>query len=114
MHGYTVFSRGEGCGYIHDNPDDIRKELMLEPVTINGTVINHGTLSTLDDYFCRPLLYLGLLPDNEMIFKIGETSSLFEQKHYYQSVFKIDENRIFEMFSWISGRDHIFIGGAWK
>ena len=36
MHGYTVFSNGEGCGYIHDNPTDIHKEIKAVAVTING------------------------------------------------------------------------------
>jgi hypothetical protein len=114
MKGFTLFSNTQGSGYIHDNPNDILTELNPVPVTINGKEITPGASTTLDNHFCRPLQYLGLLGFNEMIFKIGDESDLFEGKHYYQSVFWIDEDKIFEMFSPNAGRDFLFVNGMWK
>ncbi|MHC1707508.1 MAG: hypothetical protein AB9842_08300 [Bacteroidales bacterium] len=114
----ALFSNKNGSGYIADNPDEIMYAIGLETcqgVTINGKWICPGSFITLDDFFCRPLLFMGLKGDNELIFYIGkEEVDLFGEKYYYQSIFKIDESRIFEMFSPNAGSDFYFKNGKWK
>lgn len=114
MNGYTIFNNSQGCGYIHDSPKEIFTELSEEPITLAGLIIRPGEYTTLRNYFIRPLEYIGLLANCEMIFRIGSHGDLFTTKHYYQSVFKIGEDRIFEMFSRVAGRDHLYIDGVWK
>ena len=114
MIGFAVFGNNQGSGYIHKSPEVITEEVKPVPMTITGVKINPGEETTLSDHFCRPLKYLGMLDDNEMIFLMGTTGDLFETNYYYQSVHRIADGRIFEMFSHGSGRDFNFINGKWK
>ena len=97
--GWTVFSCGQGSGYIFNNEESIKEGLNESSVTINGVIINPGEETTLNDHFCRPLRYLGIKDEKEMIFYIGCQRSLFDGEYYYQSVIRVDENRIFELFA---------------
>lgn len=114
MIGFAVFWNNQGAGYIHKSNEIIYDEIKQVPVTIAGVKINPGEETTLSDHFCRPLKYLGMLDDNEMIFLMGTTGDLFETNYYYQSVHRIADDRIFEMFSPLAGRDFNFINGKWK
>jgi hypothetical protein len=112
--GYVVFSNAQGMGYIFDSPDKMEALINPVPVTLNNKVINHGDFTTLDDYLIRPIKYIGMISEQEMVFFIGSVQNLFETKYYYQAIMKVDENRIFEMFSPTAGRDHLFVAGKWK
>lgn len=119
MNGFTIFSDNQGAGYIHEDPNEINTELVTESVSINGKKIVPGDYTTLNGHFSRPVIYIGYLLDGlqssvEMIFKIGTGNNLFATKHYYQSIYRISDTRIFEMYSHISGRDFIFKGGKWR
>lgn len=111
---FTIFSRKQGCGYIFNNTTDIDKHLQKVPVTIAGTTLQPGEFTDMLGYFCRELEYMGMMNGNEMIFHIFSVADMFDQKHYYQCIFKIAEDRIFEMFAPGSGRDHYYIKGKWK
>lgn len=110
----VTFSYGQGCGYIEPVPDNIERAIRRVPVTLAGATIQPGEQTTLQNHFCRPLQYLGMKDTNEMVFFIGQDADLFEGRYYYQSVFKIQEDRIFEMFSPKAGRDFYFVKGEWK
>ena len=112
--GYTLFGLRQGAGYIIDDPDIINDYITQTPVSIVGTIIIPNTGTDLLGHFCRPLFYLGLHGKNEMIFYIGSDSDMFRERHFYQSVHLIDDNRIFEMFGPGSGRDFIYVNGKWK
>jgi hypothetical protein len=113
---YTVYSNNQGCGYISNNGTDIIDFVSQVDVTINNKMIKPGELTDLDGYFLHPIKYMGIKKESdsiEMIFEMGHVTDLFGSMYYYQLVFKIDENRIFEMFSWQAGRDHFFKNGKW-
>ena len=112
--GCVVFSKAQGMGYVFDSPDKMEALIKAIPVTLNNKVINPGDLTTLDDYLIRPIKYIGMISEQEMVFFIGSVQNLFETKYYYQAIMKVDENRIFEMFSLTAGRDHLFVAGRWK
>jgi len=101
-------------GYIFDSPDKMEALIKAIPVTLNNKVINPGDLTTLDDYLIRPVKYIGMISEMEMIFFLGSVQNIFETKYYYQAIMKVDENRIFELFSHTAGRDHLFVEGKWK
>ncbi len=111
---FTIFSRKQGCGYIVNEYWHIDRHMVKIPVSIAGEILHPGQLTTLRGYFCRELRYAGMMNENEMIFFIGATDDLFEKKYYFQCVFKIQEDRIFELFAPGSGRDHYYINGKWK
>ena len=113
MDGWVVYSDNQGSGYIVTEKKAL-DEIRREGVTINGSKIKPGQHTSIQGYFSRPLEYLGLIGENEMLFRIGEQSDLFGTKIYLQSVFRISESRLFEMFSHNSGRDFIFVNGKWK
>lgn len=112
---YTVYSDSQGMGYIIDDGTDINDFIIPEPVTIAGETIKPGDFTTLQGYLIRPVKYIGLHCENrkQMIFHYGTSNDLFPLE-YYGVIAIITENRIFEMFSNIGGRDHIFINGTWK
>jgi hypothetical protein len=114
MEGFTIFSNNQGSGYIHFDPDVIKSELKINPVSICHKTINPGDFTDLFGHFCRQLEYLGMFGENEMIFRICEITDLFRTSYVYQAGFRIDEDRIFEMFSPGSGRDFLFKNGKWK
>ena len=110
----VIFSFGQGMGYIEKTPDTIENAIRKVPVTLAGATIHPGEETTLQNYFCRPLKYMGLLNENEMTFFLGQDADMFDSKYYYQAVAKIQEDRIFEMFTHKAGRDHYFVNGNWK
>ena len=112
--GAAVFSRSQGSGYIHTDPDMMARYLRPESITVVDEVLFPGMMTTLSGHFCSPVYYLGLVSTKEMIFKLGEDGDLLKTRYYYQSVHFIDRYRIFEMFTWQSGRDFNWIGGRWK
>ena len=110
----VIFSFGQGGGYIEPVPENIENAIRRVPVTLAGATLHPGEETTMQKFFDRPLQYLGMKDTNEMVFFIGQDADLFEGRYYYQSVFKIQEDRIFEMFSHKAGRDFYFVKGAWK
>jgi hypothetical protein len=114
MEGFTIFSNNQGCGYIHFDRDIIKSELKVIPISVCHKTLYPSDFTDLLGHFCRELEYLGMLGENEMIFRIGEIADLFRTSYLYQAVFRIDEERIFEMFSPGAGRDFLFKNGKWK
>lgn len=116
--GKTVFSHNQGSGYIHTDRAEIEKYVNPVPVLVVDETIQPNTETTLVGFFSRPLLYLGLAGDNEMIFYLGDSGDpedLFaEKKYYYGSTHLIHRHRLFEMYTYISGRDYNWIDGRWK
>ena len=111
---FVIFSNKQGSGYISDI--EIDNYINQISVSINNQIITPGQSTNLFNHFCRDLKYIGLnkKEETEMIFFIGSTNDLFNKEFYYQSVFKISENRIFELYGQGSGRDFFFINGKWK
>lgn len=115
---FTLFSQGQGSGYISENSIEIYNQINQTPISLNNKIINPGTKTSLDNHFCREVKYLGVKINNldteELIFELGYSEYLFNKTFYYQSIFKISENRIMEIFKKASARDFIFINGKWK
>ncbi len=115
--GWTIFAHSQGSGYIFNTPQEIESLIKKVPVTINQETIEPGTETDLSGYFCRKLKYLGCIDSDEkqeMIFEIGSEKDLFGGSFYYQAIFRIQENRIFEMYGHGFGRDHWYKNGKWK
>lgn len=102
------FSHSEGSGYMEASKDSV--PCHAQPITIGGEVIEPGQSTELQGFFRRPLEYLGLKDENEMIFYIGEDQGI----HYFKSIFWISETRFFIAYKPGSGRDFNFVNGAWK
>lgn len=102
MEGGVVYSDNQGSGYIVTDMSKL-DEIRREEVSINRVIIKPGEHTSIHGYFSRPLEYIGRIGENEMIFLIVEKSDLFGKKIYLQSVFRISESRLFEMFSHNSG-----------
>ncbi|OJV39614.1 MAG: hypothetical protein BGO29_04510 [Bacteroidales bacterium 36-12] len=113
---YTVYDNKQGMGYILPPDININDYIVREPVMIAGEIIHPDSLTSLNNYFIRSCTYIGLNKMNisEMIFYLGmDEYDLFPLK-YYASVLRVNENRIFEMFSNKAGRDFNFVNGNWK
>jgi hypothetical protein len=112
----VIFSYKEGMGYISDDYNAIDELIDDVAITINNKLILPEQLTDLDAYYSREIKYLGVLKSNpkEMVFYIGSDKNIFETKFYYSSLVKITENRVFECFTYGSGRDMIFVNGKWK
>jgi hypothetical protein len=113
---YTVYSHKQGCGYILPDDVDIHDFILSEPVTIAGETIHPEGFTTLNNYLTKPVRYVGLnnMNRSEMIFYYGMSENDLFPVKYYGSIHRVTETRIFEMFSFSGGRDHIFINGSWK
>ncbi len=113
---YTVYSNKQGSGYILPDNVDIHDFLLQKPVLIAGEVIHPESYTTLNNYLIKPVRFVGLhnMNTNEMIFYYGMSENDLFPVRYYGCIHRIAENRIFEMFSFGGGRDHIFINGKWK
>lgn len=107
---HVVYGDNQGSGYIHNERFELDKYIEKKSVTINGCEIKVGEKTTLNNHFANPLEYLGMIGKNEMVFFIGAADGLY----FFQSIFKIQEDRIFEMFSPIAGRDFYYVNGIWK
>lgn len=114
----VIYGKGEGMGYISNDYYEIDDLINDFPITINNVEILPGELTDLCGYFCRKIEYLGLFKrddhSKEMIFFLGSDDNSLFPKYYYSAIMKIDENRIFEMFSHKGGRDHILVNNKWK
>jgi len=110
----TIFSHGQGMGYIFDNETDINQFINPITITVGTETLTPGCMTDLDNYLIKKVQYLGTVNYNEMIFLYGTTNSLFESKTYYGSILIVSETRIFEMFSFKGGTDHNFVNGKWK
>ena len=114
MEGFVIYGDKQGCGYITTDEGRIMQGIRKQEVTVAGEKLIPGELTDLRGYFIRKMPYLGMLGSNEMVFYMGSYPTLFETKHYYQCVFRIAEDRIFEMFGPEFGRDHYYVKGRWK
>jgi hypothetical protein len=115
--GWTIFNDKQGSGYIFTSKAAMEHHLGAADVTICGKIIAPGDKTDLSGFLGRELIYLGIKPGrdmNEMIFYIGEEKTLFDAQYYYQSIFRISDKRLFEMFSDQAGRDFNYIKGRWK
>lgn len=116
----VLFGDHEGAGYRSENFDEVDCLTVKTPVIIGGQTITPNTLTDLVGFFKRKIKYVGLMIGSneaapEMIFYMGTgKADLFGQNHYFQSIFKISETRIFQMFTDIAGRDFNLIKGEWK
>ncbi|MBA4304634.1 MAG: hypothetical protein C0424_10455 [Sphingobacteriaceae bacterium] len=107
-----LYSCNMGEGLILNEGDP--KPWRLEKITVAGIELVPGEPSDMAGYFRHPLVYCGLINEKHMVFYIGSTSDLFGCKYYYQVVMKVDETRLFSMFTFNAGRDFNFIRGRWK
>ena len=110
--GFVIYCDKQGCGYVHDDRNTIEKHLQKVSISINNCTIEVGDNTTLNGHFTNPLEYIGLIGSNELVFYIGAA----DEKYFFQSVFKIQEDRIFEMYSLEppAGRDFFFVNNKWK
>jgi len=105
------------CGfqgiYYTSNTREWESNLSKRPITVCGETIYPGDKTTLNDFFSRPIEYLGK-EDNEAVFFIGSDENLFNRTYYYEPVLVVKDNRIFKMYSNNGGRDFNYINQKWK
>lgn len=112
----TIYSHGQGMGYISSTsalPGGFIRD-RGEAVSFAPGTITPGTDTDLFGFFAKPMRYLGIHGDREMIFYIGSTADLFEEKHYWQGMIYCSDTRIFSMYSHNAGRDWNYVNGKWK
>lgn len=109
----VIFSDRQGSGYICSNSQQIKTIAQPLPVTVNGKTYSPGDKTTLENFFCRELEYIGRL-DSEAIFLMGSKEDLINSVYYYQSVYVISDARIYLTYGPKFGRDYNFIKGEWK
>lgn len=118
----VIYSHNQGEGIILDE----EYELEVEPhtVTLGGSTIKPGDMTTLDGYFGDdPIEYKGaydIRPNDEgnvfasLVFYLGSDSNLFEIKHYYKVLHYLTPERFYVNFAYGSGRDFNWKEGKWK
>lgn len=109
----VIFSNTQGSGYI-STTEIFDDPLSYLPVVIVDEILVPGVYTDVRGYFSRDLKYIGLKGDNELIFYIGSSRSLFEIKHYWQSLWLISPERLYQVFGHGSGRDFNWIRGEWR
>lgn len=110
----VIYNDKLGMGYILPDTVDINCFIEQKPVEIGDQTIQPNSETTLLGYFdIKPAKYIGML-GNEMIFHLGGTEDLFENKQYYLSLIKVTDIRIFSMFSHKAGRDFNLVNNKWK
>ncbi|WP_019986479.1 hypothetical protein [Rudanella lutea] len=112
---YTLYTHNQGCGYVATDPDEYRTLPGFRPesVQVGDEVLTPGVATDCSGFFCRKLLYLGLIEENGMLFLIGVLNPLFPEC-MYQLVHRIEQNRIYENFGDRHGRDFFYKDGRWK
>lgn len=110
----TIYSHGQGMGYVSTTailPDGFVREetTCFEP----GTILP-GMSTDLFGFFAKPMRYMGIHGEHEMIFYIGSTADLFGEHHYWQGMIYCSRTRIFSMYSNNAGRDYNYVKGKWK
>lgn len=118
---FSIFSNNQGCGYILSSAEELKTfeaKVERKAFQVGGSWLEPDQETTLDGHLSRPVRYLGAISKEnnpiELIFFLGSTKSLFEEKHYFQCIFLVSSSRIFELFSPTAGRDFNFIKGIWK
>lgn len=115
---FTIFSKSQGSGYIVRNRQKLINEINPVSVSINSIIfINSGENTDLINYFDREVKYLGVKKNSthtEMLFLLGTSNDLFSEIIYIESIYKISETRIFQIFGHGYGRDFNLINGIWK
>lgn len=112
----VIFSDSQGMGYVSSAavlPEGFIRD-RGEAVNIAGGTLYPGTDSDLMGFFSRPLRYLGIHKENEMIFYIGSTADLFGEVHFWQRMIYCSRTRIFSMYSNNAGRDWNWVNNQWK
>jgi hypothetical protein len=89
-------------------------ELVKEPITVCGVEIHPGDHTTLNDFFCRPIEYIGKENQSTAVFFIGSKEDILFPEYYYEPVAIITDNRLFKMYSNNGGRDFNYIKNEWK
>lgn len=112
----AVFGGMNGSGWITTEPESFENNLQKVSAVVAGKWIDPGDLSDLNGHLAKPFRYAGAytLDPFEMIFYLAEDGDLFENKHYYLSVYLISQTRLYEQFSPNAGRDFNWINGKWK
>lgn len=88
--------------------------LTKDSITVCGETIIPGQITTLNDFFSRPIEYLGKDSDGYAIFYIGSKENLFIHEHYYEPVLIVTDTRLFKIYSNNGGRDFNYIKNEWK
>lgn len=111
-----IYSRNRGRGIILGEDDDDNELFIRLPISINDIYIYPDDFTTMSDFFPKPLQYIGLLAEDQkcMVFLLTKQSNLFEELRYYSCWWRIAEDKLFNMFSEIGGRDFNYINGQWK
>lgn len=104
-------------GYVTNSADTEKEFPQLEnlPMEFIGEVLYVGKMTDLCGFFAKPMIYLGVIDGNEMLFYNGAGgATLFGQKHFWQSMIRLSKTRIFSMYSPRAGRDWNYVNGEWK
>ncbi len=111
---YSLFSNGQGSGYIFEDETEINQYIQPISICIGSKTINPGDMTDLDNYLTQKVKYLGVVNDRGMIFYYGKDQISMFPRFYYGLIWYISSTRIFEMYSERGGRDHNFKNGKWK
>lgn len=108
----VFFSNKVGQGIM--TTDDEKEETFVNKTSIflNGESIEPGSLTTLQNFFKKPIQYVGIYKGtrNLMVFYLG-TEGLFK---YYDCYYKIADKVIFKKYTEGSGRTFNYIKDKWK
>lgn len=88
--------------------------LSMDAITVCGETINPGQRTTLNDFFSRPIEYLGKEGSGYAVFYIGSQEDLFNHSHFYEPVLIVTDTRLFKIYSNNGGRDFNYINKKWK
>lgn len=108
----TLFSGGEGFGYIAHN-SDVAERFLPEPAEFKFATVQAGTKTDLAGFFSRPIEYLGR-DGKELLFLKGVETDLFGGTYYYEAIFLISPTRLYMHTNPLGGRDYNFVNGKWK
>jgi hypothetical protein len=115
----VLFSSNGGLGIILQNENEAD---FIEPkeISLAGCRLIPDQLTDLNGMFLRPIRYAGVQKNPKpegsvvMCFHTGDHRNLFGTESYYYCFYKISEDKIFTMYSPISGRDYNWINGQWN
>ena len=110
---YELYLDGHQGLYYKSAERSWESRLLNKSITVAGETVSPGDKTTLSDFFCRPVEYLGVEDNGYSIFYIGSKNAPSATANYYEPVLIVSDSRLFKMYSRNAGRDFNFINQKW-
>ncbi len=94
-------------GMVYVIQDNQLEKIENKSIQVNNVVFNTGDKTTFFNLFSEEVVYLGLY-DDWMLFQIGKKVNLFESLIYANGFYKVDENRIMNIYQKGTARDYVY------